>query len=77
MPAITIYLPADLEKAVRRSAKQAHKSVSRWIADQVRRDLSDAWPSSVLDAAGAFPDFPDLQQLRKGYGRDVRRERVE
>ena len=33
----------------------------------------DAWPKAVLDAAGAFPDFPSMKEIRKNSGRDIRR----
>jgi hypothetical protein len=76
MPQMTIYLPADVEKKARAAAKAERKSVSRWIAEQLVHYLDDAWPDAVLDAAGAIPDFPDVAQLRKGYGADAPRERI-
>jgi predicted RNase H-like HicB family nuclease len=29
-------------------------------------EAGDGWPKAVLDAAGAFPDFPSLEEIRKG-----------
>ena len=52
-------------------------SISRWIADQVLKSLENTWPPGVLEAAGAFPDFPAVEDLRKGYGEDASRESVE
>jgi predicted transcriptional regulator len=77
MAQLTIYLPDALEAKARKLAKARRESVSRWIASQVQRSLSDTWPQQVLDAAGAFPDFPELHQIRKGYGKDSPRERIE
>ena len=77
MAQITIYLPDDLENKARRAAKAKGKSVSRWIADQVVHSLDDTWPKGVLDAAGAFRDFPSLEEIRKGYGPDAPRESLE
>lgn len=77
MAQITIYLPDDLEKQARKAAKALRKPVSRWIADQLVQSLEDRWPKGVLAAAGALPDFPDLQIIRKGYGRDATREPVD
>ena len=76
MAQLTIYLPDDLESKARKAAKAKGKSVSRWIADQVVRSLEDTWPKAVLDAAGAFPDFPTLEEIRKGYGKDLPREHL-
>ena len=74
MAQITIYLPDGVESKVRKAAKANGISVSRWIASQISNDVEDAWPKGVLDAAGAFPDFPGVREIRKGYGRDARRE---
>lgn len=74
MAQITIYLPDDIESKARQAAKTNGQSVSRWIADQVRRDLEDHWTKGVLEAAGAIPDFPSLEEIRAGYGQDVPRE---
>lgn len=77
MAQVTIYLPDELEQKARKAAKAHGKSVSRWIAEQVVQSLDDAWPRSVLDAAGAIPDFPDTATLRRGYGPDARRKPIE
>jgi hypothetical protein len=74
MAKITIYLPDELERKARKTARQNHLSVSRWIADQVAQKLSNTWPPEFLEALGSCPDFPDLEELRRGYGEDVRRE---
>ena len=76
MAQITIYLPDEVEKKARKAAKSDGKSVSRWIADRLVDELDHAWPKAVLDAAGAIPDFPDLAELRKGYGPDSPREPI-
>ena len=77
MAQLTIYLPDDVETKARKAAKAKGKSVSRWIADQVVHSLADTWPKGVLDAAGAIRDFPSLEEIRKGYGRDASRESLE
>ena len=77
MAQITIYLPDEVESKARKAAKARRTSVSRWIADQVVHNLEDTWPAAVLDAAGALPDFPSLEEIRKGYGRDTGRESME
>jgi len=77
MSQITIYLPDELEDKARKVAKARGTSVSRWLAEQVAHKLEDTWPQSVLDAAGAIPDFPELAELRKGYGKDAARESMD
>ncbi len=74
MAQITIYLPDDIESKAREAAKAKKESVSRWIADQVLHNLEDRWDERVLGAAGAISDFPDLEEIRAGYGQDMHRE---
>ena len=74
MAQLTIYLPDAVESKARKAAKAKGKSVSRWIVDDVLHSLDDAWPKAVLDAAGAFPGFPSLKEIRQGSGRDIPRE---
>ena len=74
MAQITIYLPDDVERKARKAAKADGKSVSRWLATEVVRRLDGALPQDVIDAAGAVSDFPELSEIRKGYGKDARRE---
>ena len=74
MAKITIYLPDEIERKTRRIAKRDHKSVSRWIADQVAQRLNNTWPPEFLAALGSCPDFPSQEELRSGYGEDVLRE---
>ena len=77
MAQITIYLPDQIESKVRKAAEARRTSVSRWIADQVLRKWEDTWPDAVLSAAGALPDFPSLEEIRKGYGQDSPRKSME
>ncbi|HLH04303.1 MAG TPA: hypothetical protein VKX25_16180 [Bryobacteraceae bacterium] len=76
MAQITIYLPDEVEVRVRKAAKARRQSVSRWIAQQITNDLQSTWPPGVVEAAGALPDFPDLRDIRAGYGKDSQRERI-
>jgi len=77
MAHLTIYLNDDVERRVRESAKTAKVSVSKWVADRVTKSVETSWPPEFLALAGAFPDFPDAGELRKGYGEDVPRERLD
>ena len=74
MAQITIYLPDDVEHKARKAAKAEGKSVGRWVADQVVHALDESWPKGVLEAAGALRDFPDMEEIRKGGGKDMPRE---
>jgi hypothetical protein len=77
MAKITIYLPDDVERKARRAARQSRLSISRWIAEGVKRNLGDTWPPEFLAALGSCPDFPSQEELRRGYGEDAPRERLD
>ena len=77
MAHLTIYLTDDVERRVRKAAKAAKVSVSRWVADRVSKSVETSWPLEFLALAGAFPDFPEAGDLRKGYGEDVPRESLD
>jgi hypothetical protein len=47
------------------------------VADRVTKSVETSWPPEFLALAGAFPDFPNAGELRKGYGEDVPRESLD
>jgi hypothetical protein len=73
---ITIYLDDTAERRVKAAARKAGVSVSRWVAELVENRTRTEWPAEVLELAGAWPDFPDLEDLRAQAGKDRRRERL-
>lgn len=76
MAQVTIYLDDTAEKRVKAAARKAGVSVSRWVADLVEKRTRTDWPAEVLELAGAWPDFPDPEDLRAHAGKDQRRERL-
>lgn len=63
---VTIYLPESVEKAVRREAKRARKSVSAYIADLARAQVSQStWPDEFGRLYGSWHGkFPDVVDRR-------------
>ena len=77
MARLTIYLPDEVEKQVRKAARAARISVSKWVAQRVAKSVETSLPPEFLALAGAFRDFPDAEELRQGYGADVPRESLD
>jgi hypothetical protein len=77
MAHLTIYLSDDVERQVRKAASAAKISISKWVADRVAHSVETSWPPDFLALAGAFPDFPAAEELRKGYAEDVPRESLD
>ena len=77
MANLTIYLPDEIEREVRKAATESNVSVSKWVADRLSKSVESALPAEFLALSGAFPDFPDAEELRRGYGEDVVRESLD
>ncbi len=77
MAHLTIYLTDEVERRVRKAAKIAKVSVSKWVANRVSESVQTSWPPEFVALAGAFPEFPAADELRKGYGEDVPRESLD
>ncbi len=74
MGQVTIYIDAATEKKMIAFAKAAKVSKSKWITAVIREKVATEWPESVRDLAGAWTDFPSLDELRSEIGDDVERE---
>lgn len=58
MGAVTIHLPAEVEKQVREASEAAGVSVSAWVAEAARKQLDERLPPPEFVALfGACPDF--------------------
>jgi hypothetical protein len=71
---VTIYLDDETEARMKRAADEAGVSRSRWVAEVIREKTATEWPESVRRLAGAWEDFPEVEELRAGLGEDVPRE---
>ncbi|MGD2114304.1 MAG: CopG family transcriptional regulator [Acidobacteriota bacterium] len=74
MAQVTIYLDDETEARMKRAADEAGVSRSRWVAEVIREKTATEWPESVRRLAGAWEDFPEVEELRAGLGEDVPRE---
>ncbi len=75
MGQVTIYIDADTEKKMMASVKAAKVSKSRWITAVIREKVATEWPVAVTRLSGAWTDFPSIEAIRSGFGKDVKREK--
>lgn len=75
MGQMTIYLEDELEMRLRNAAKALNISRSKLVSRLLREKMTDRWPDRVRQLAGAWPDLPAPEELRKDPGADVQRER--
>ena len=74
MGQVTIYIDAETEKKMIASAKAAKISKSKWITTVIKEKVTSEWPASVVNLAGAWEDFPSIEEIRAGIGKDIERE---
>ena len=75
MAQLTLYLDRDTESKVKRAAKAAGVSVSRWVSNLIRERTAEVWPESVREMAGSWPEeTPTAEELREKLPDDIPRE---
>ncbi len=75
MAQVTLYLDDETADRLKKAAKQAGLSRSRFLAELVREKTATEWPQAVKELAGAWPDLESAKGLRRRTGRDARRGR--
>ena len=74
MAQISLYLEDDTAQKLRSVAESHGVSVSSLVADLIRNKIAREWPECVILLAGAWKDFPTLDEIRQGQPEDVPRE---
>ncbi len=55
MAQVTIYLPDDLERDLKRAARSSRKSLSSFLAELAARELRPGkWPTDFMDLFGSW-----------------------
>lgn len=74
MPQRNLYVDESTHTRMRRAAEAAGMSLSKWVASMVIEKTANQWPDEVLALAGAWNDFPSLEEIRAGAREDALRE---
>ena len=74
MARITVYLEDDTAEKLRSLAESSEVSVSSLVANLIRNKLACEWPASITRLAGAWKDFPSLDEIRQRQPDDAPRE---
>lgn len=64
MAQITIYIDDELDAEMKRLAEAENLSKSRWVTNLIREKISTTWPQEIIEMAGTWTDFPDLETIR-------------
>ncbi len=66
MAQLHFYLPDSLADSVKLKAEHAHLSVSKYLAELVKREVTNQWPENYFDNFGQWelqrPDQGALEQ---------------
>jgi hypothetical protein len=63
MPQLHLYVPKEIASKVQEKAKAHNLTVSRYLAEVIKRDIGEGWPKGYFDQVcgqweGEFPDIP-------------------
>ncbi len=65
MSQLNVYVADDLEEQVRKEALRRGQSVSAFVSELIRREVShDEWPVDFFDLAGSWEgEFTEIEEL--------------
>ena len=49
MPQLHLYVPEDIALKVQQQAKERNLSVSRYLADVIKREVGEGWPEGYFE----------------------------
>ena len=56
MAQIAIYIDDQLAKRLDQAVKTSGQSKSKWVAQAIKRSLTDRWPEGFFELAGSWKD---------------------
>jgi len=74
MAQVTIYISNDLESQIKAMASSLNISISKFISTILEQKVQNEWSHDIKKLAGAWDDFPTLQEIRANQGQDAQRE---
>ena len=74
MPQISLYIDEITLKKVESAAMRQHVSISKWVADQIRKKVDPTYPIGFEDLFGAITDPSFKRPDTMTFSNDSRRE---
>ena len=66
MPQLHFYLPDDVVKRIKQKASARGLSVSRYVAEIVRREVADEWPEGYFENTVGCWEGEPLERPEQG-----------
>lgn len=74
MGQVTTYLNNDLERQIKKTARDMNVSISKCIASILEQKVGHEWNQNVKAMAGSWHDFPQIDAIRNEMTADAPRE---
>ncbi len=74
MSQMTIYLDETSMRAIKRSAKREHVSVSNWARRRLCEAVRETWPDDFLATLGSLADSDLIRPSQDDMPHDANRE---
>lgn len=74
MSQLTLYVPEEEARAIRKAARAAKRSVSEWARSQMAERLRSTWPEGYGSLFGAVADETLRRPEQPGIAGDVQRK---
>ncbi len=65
MAQLHCYVPDEVAKKLRQRADNAHLSVSKYLAQLIKKEIGDEWPEGYFDIFGSWEGAP-LERPEQG-----------
>ncbi len=76
MGQVAVYLDDKTEAEMKAAVKASGISTSKWVANVIHEKARNEWPEVITRLAGAWPDFPTVEEIRHAARDDARREPI-
>jgi hypothetical protein len=74
MPQISLYVDETTLKKVEYAAARQHKSLSKWVIDQIKPKIDPIYPTDFEKLFGSINDSTFTRSEELSFNNDVRRE---
>lgn len=66
MPQLHCYVPDDVAESLKRRARQAGMSVSRYLAELARQDVGQSWPEGYFERVFGSGEIDPMKRPEQG-----------
>lgn len=76
MPQISLYIEKEILKKVEIAAKLENKSISKWVASQIKSNLRKQYPEDYFSLFGSITDENFIEPNEINFNEDIAKEKL-